>query len=142
MSTPVKLGHPLSLGQPGGLPYFQVTAFIKSKNTVTIKYGVLNVNSRFVVPKDKDGNSVKIGDDSILTGVQFGDFIYLKINGILKKDTTATIEFLRSATRPEDMKVPAKPFPSLICLAWIDSTTGKIFDLRPAWIISVFSFLG
>lgn len=142
MATPVKYVNPVTLGQGGGSPYFQVVAFNKDKSTVAIKYGVLNVNSRFVAPMTEDGKPLKFGTATTIKGVSAGDYIYLKINGIFKRNDAASIEFVHSTTPPWDIKVPAKPFPSMICLAWIENETGKIFDLRPAWIISVFSFLG
>lgn len=136
MPKTTNLQKVVALGQDGGSTAFKVTAFDGKKGTVTIKYGILNVNSQFVA------SSVTIGGSIKLTDVKFGSFIYLRINNIFSRTERATVEFFADNTEPEEIKVPAKPFPSVICLAWIDSATGKIYDLRPAYIISVFSFLG
>lgn len=136
MSKSTNLGQVVSLGADGALPSFKVSAFNKTTGNVTIKYGVLNVNSKFVA------SNSEIGVNTTLAGVSLGDYIYMRINGIFSRTSTATVEFFNSATTPQDIEVTAAPFPNVICLAKIHAETGKIFDLRPAWIINVFTFLG
>jgi len=145
-SSPTPLSNTISLGGTGGNPSFKVSNYNKTTTEATILYGTLNINSQFVA------SSKTIGAESKIFAA-LGSFIYLQINKIFSRTETPTIEFFNSFDSPDQqtkadgtptgkkIEVPAAPFPSIICLAFIDND-GKIFDLRPAWVINVFSFLG
>lgn len=135
---------PLSLGSSSSFPYFKVS-FNAGTGNATIKYGVLNVNSKFV------SSNPKIGESTVIAA-PFSSYIYMRIDGMFNRADQPVISFFSAFESPdggitpdgaptEIIDIDAAPFPNTICLAFIDGD-GKVFDLRPAWIINVFSFLG
>ena len=133
--SPASLGIPKGIAQQATAP-FKVSLVTDGK-TVTgakINYGTMYVNGNFVASNyDAIGTATTIACSS-------NTFIYLRINNSFSRTKYPSITFAADPTNPEKYVSPTSPMTSVICLAYIDAN-GKIYDLRPSFVIDRFSFL-
>jgi hypothetical protein len=137
----------ISSGTGGGSNAWKIT-YSADTSTVTIGYGTMLYNGKFFSSNDllSGSSPTGIGNDNTIFRSIGGLYVYLKIfNPLSLPDETTDslklkIDLAFDATAPSDINENA-PLVENIVLAFVDGTTNEVFDLRPQFIVTNFSFL-
>lgn len=137
-----------TIGLVGGGTKSWKVSFNAKQSSVSIGYGTMFYNGHFFTTNDIEENKITsgIGKDNTVPGISIaGGYIYLYILNptSLPTETTDSIKIkigIATSFEAPNTKNSNTPLTDWIPLAYID-TNGKVFDLRPTFIINSFSFL-
>lgn len=143
MSLPVA-----TIGLVGGGSKAWKISFDKTLSKITVGYGTMFYNGKFLVTNNITNGTIKsgFGTDQEVFGINAtSQYVYLHITNPLSlpsetaESTTIKIGIETSFDDPDNMNENA-PLIQYLPLAFVDSTNSPI-DLRPAFIVHNFTFL-